>query len=861
MSSEPVSAFPLATALKIAWREARSSTAKFAFVALAVAAGVGVLTGVRGFSEAFRGVLLKEARTLMAGDLLVRTFDDPTAEQTAALEELERRGVGVTRITETLSMMSSDTVEAPLLVSIKAVDPAVYPFYGEVRLDPPRPLAEVLNAGTVAASEDVLLRMEARPGGEVRLGSAMFRIAALVKLEPDRMTGSLNVGPRVMLTREGLERTELMRAGSRASRRYLLRLPAGGPDVAAVREELTRVFPATLITDYREVHPRIERGLRRATTFLSMVSLIAMIIGALGVAMAMHSHLQQRMDGIAIMKCLGARSSQIVRIYLAQTALLGLAGGVLGVGFGVLIQASFPRLIERYFQLRPEQVFDAPSAIQGFLIGILATLLFTLPPLLGIRDIRPALIFRREMEESQGTLRQRLRAAGPSMAAGAGVLLGVGLIAFWLAGGEWKSALTLSVTFLGALTVSIAALSAVAWLLLRALRSLVRRASPALPALLRHGIANLYRPGNHAAAVLVALGIGVTFIVTVYLLQQGLVTEMSRSAPKDMPNVFLINITEQEREGVLELLRRQPGLENRPEIFASVRARITGVNGVPIAQLRLGERVNRFQREQTVTWATEKPSDLTVIEGAWWPPAGDAEPKLCISEREAQALRLKPGARLELTAGGVQVNALVACLHRPERERFGPDLDFVFNPPALRGMPVLYFGGVRMNPRNVAALQNAAYRQYPTVTVINAAEVLAIVQEVVDQMALVVRFVALFAMLAGVIILASSVAGTRFRRIREAAILKTLGATRRRVIAIFSVEFLILGAVAGLIGGVIATGLSRVLLTRMLDAPFRLDPLANAAAVALTALIAMCAGWLASYRILGQKPMEVLRNE
>jgi putative ABC transport system permease protein len=200
-------------------------------------------------------------------------------------------------------------------------------------------------------------------------------------------------------------------------------------------------------------------------------------------------------------------------------------------------------------------------------------------------------------------------------------------------------------------------------------------------------------------------------------------------------------------------------------------------------------------------------------------------------------------------------------VYRVEEERFGSDMDFVFRPGALRGIPVMYFGGVRMKPENVAALQRAAYEQYPTVTVINAAEVLAIVQGVMDQAAAVIRFVSMFTVVAGVIILASSVAGTRFRRIREAAILKTLGATRKRVIAIFSVEFLILGSVAGLIGSLLASGLSALLLRRMLDAPFRLDLGPNVAAIALTALLAVTAGWLASYRVLGQKPLEVLRNE
>jgi putative ABC transport system permease protein len=207
------------------------------------------------------------------------------------------------------------------------------------------------------------------------------------------------------------------------------------------------------------------------------------------------------------------------------------------------------------------------------------------------------------------------------------------------------------------------------------------------------------------------------------------------------------------------------------------------------------------------------------------------------------------------------MNAQVVNIHRTEAIRVGAANEFIFDPPTLAGLPATYYGGVRVKPADVAALQRAAYKMFPTVSVINAADVLQIVQDVVDQIALVIRFISLFTILAGVIILASSIAGTRFRRIREVVILKTLGATKRRVVGIFSVEFLILGAVAGLMGSLLATGFSSLLLKRFFEARFRFDPLPNLVAVLTTALIANAAGWLASFRILGRKPLEILREE
>ncbi|MCP5111978.1 MAG: ABC transporter permease, partial [bacterium] len=312
-----------------------------------------------------------------------------------------------------------------------------------------------------------------------------------------------------------------------------------------------------------------------------------------------------------------------------------------------------------------------------------------------------------------------------------------------------------------------------------------------------------YRPGNHAEAVLVALGVGVMFTFTVFLLQNGLLQEMMRNAPADMPNVFLINITNRERVGLVELLNKQPGLKGEPGVYASVRAKIVTVDGTPIEQLPLDGWKQRYRRERSVTWHDRQPPQIDVVDGAWWDPASNAAEagvQLCLADHIAEALNVRPGSVIDWEASGLSIRSTVACVLLVEEVRFGASLDFVFNPGSLDQLPTTYFGGVRVEPEAVGALQRAAYEAYPTITVINAAEVLAIVQEVIDQVALVVRFVSFFAILAGVVILASSVAGTRFRRIREAAILKTLGATRKRVIAIFSLEFLILGGVAGLIG-------------------------------------------------------------
>jgi len=854
------------TAAKIAWREGRASSVKFFFVILAVAAGVGALTGVRGFAASFKQLLLKEARTLMAADVSVRQFLLPNAEQQAKLAEFEKQGILRTWITETVTMAATERMPDPLLVSVKAVDPSEYPFYGEVVLKPAGLLAAVLTADQVAVSEDLLLRLQMKLGDTIKVGGIDFRAAAIVEKEPDRMAGSLNVGPRLMMSRAGLERTNLLRFGSRAAQRLLFKLPPevkGPPDavnaakVEKIRLELKSTFPEAMVIDFRETHPLITRGLTRSTTFLSLVSLIALIVGAIGVAMAIHSHVQQRLDSIAIMKCLGANSTQVMRIYLLQTLALGLLGGLLGVLFGALIQAAFPLLIARYFQIAPDFRIDPSSVAQGILIGLLATVLFTAVPLLAVRHIRPILILRRDMSETRLPWRERLRRQWPALLAGVLILLGMAGIAGWLAEGNWRDSARLGLFFVGGLAFSLLLLSGAAWLLLWLLRRFQQHVPFWFPSALRHGIANLYRPGNQAGAVLVALGVGVMFTLTVYLVQQQMIGQLAASAPPGMPNVFLIDIQDSQKDALVKLLKAQQGVTREPEIVPAVAIRLKTVNGKALDQLELKGFERRFLQTRTVTWYDTKPDFVEMASGNWLAGPND----VLINEDAAKALKAKRGTALQFDAYGRTINVQVVGTFKIEQVRMGSGVEFIFRKDQLAGLPLNYFGGVRVKTSQVAALQRASYRQFPTISVINVADVLDIIQEVVDQIAVVVRFISGFAIVAGIIILASSIAGTRFRRIREVAILKTLGGTRRRIAAIFSVEFLVLGALAGLLGGGLATGFSYLLMSRFFEAELGASLLPVIVAIVGSALIANVAGWLASSRILAQRPLRILRDE
>ncbi len=840
------------TASKIAWRELRASPAKFLFVVLAVAVGVAALSGVKGFGYAFRGMLLRNAKQLIAADLQAQTWGNLPPEKIPRMQQIGAKYGILTRVTETVSMAASVKQHIPQMVSVKAVDPALYPFYGTFTLSPAKPLRDLLcNDSSVVVTPELELRMKVSPGDTIRLGGKDFLITGTLLTEPDRLASGFGPGMRVIMSRAALDRTGLIQFGSRAAQRFLFKLRPG-VDLDAIKSAIRSDIHRVYISDYREGSPAVGKAIDNTTTFLSLVSLIALIVGSLGVAMAMYSHLQQRMDTIAVMKAVGARSKQVMQIYLLQTLWLGIAGGLIGVAIGAAVQRSFPWLIHRVFALLPHVPWDWSFSLQGMSLGILATLLFTLPPLMNIRNVRPSLVFRRNMSDAGAESRKHWREKLPSWFGALLIFAGFYFIAVWLSQ-SWL----MGSYFIGGLTASLVALGLVAALLLLLMRWLVRKGSKRLPPPFRHGFANLYRPGNQARSVLVALGVGVMFTLTTFLLQRTVLRQVTAEGPGREGNVFLLDV--RDSSAMSKLIESQTGVTSKVQLVGYIVARMLSKNGIPAAQLQLAKGRKEDLQTLRITTAKSVPDGLAVEKGRWWMP-DSAQPQLAVSEEAQRSYRLHLGDRLQFqVAGRSLVAPLVAVFHREQRAPVRYDL--VLPQDALAGLPVTYYGAVHVKPKDIPRVDEAVFEKFPTVTVMNLADVLARIQEAIDQVALVVRFLAAFAILAGIIILSSSVAGTRYRRIREVAILKTLGATRSRITGIFSIEFSILGAVAGLVGGILANVFTRIIADRFIDAGFDFDWLSLLLVVFATALLANIAGWLASARILDQRPLEVLRAE
>jgi putative ABC transport system permease protein len=861
----------------IGWRDLKSAPGKFGFVVLSVAVGVAALVGVRGFSDSFRRTLNTEARSLMAGDLSARMFQEPTAAEknkiAAIIQESGQKGqqgngaIRSTWVTEAISMASVPPDPVPLLVSLKAVDPSEYPYYGTAELEPAMSLQQALDGDSAVVAEEFLIRLNARVGQTLRLGGRNFRIAAVLRQEPDRIFAEAAMGPRVMISQAALERTGLMAPGSRASRRLLLKLPeptaaglagksSAGVDPVAMRKQLEEALPDAQVMDFREGNPGLSQGLDNATAILSLICLVAMVLGAIGVAMAMHAHLEQRMDMLAILKAVGAGSGDLLRIFLLQTLGLGLAGGVLGVAVGVGVMEALPAVFGKLLPVHAVLEFPWRSALAGLGTGLLTTLLFCLPPLLDVRAVRPVLVLRRLVEqgpEGVGAWFARWWARRLQLGLSILVVAALGGIAWALSDsakvGGWFAFL---------FAVALLVLLALAWVALRVLRFLLDRVRLHLPSSLRHGLSNLYRPGNQSAAVMAALGTGVMLILAVYLMQAALLRDLHETASPKLPNVFVIDVTSDEVAGVKEFFAHQPGVSQALDLMPVMTGRFVSLNGQTLDQLKGQHFPRRMLERAELSWADAPPAGDKVTQGKWWTDGSTAE--LAVSESVAQRIHLGVGSSVELEVGGTVRKLKVAAVYRADGQHLGARIRFVLPSGLLKDQPATWYGGAHIDPKQVGAMERALFVAYPSITVINVADVLERIESVVDQITFVVRFLAGFSIFAGLMILASSIASTRFRRMREAVVLKTLGATRMRIVRTFSVEFSVLGLLAGSVGVVFANLLTRVLLHR-LDVGFHIEWRATLIALAGTAVLATATGWIASYRILGLRPLEVLREE
>jgi putative ABC transport system permease protein len=841
--------------VRMAVRETRASLRRLFFFFICIAVGVAAIVALRSVIQSVRSVFGTEAKSLIAADVLIATNRDWPAEARATIDRrlAEAGGVERTEMIETPTMVRpADRSKAVAkMAELRAVQPR-FPLYGSVDLQGGQTYAPALLADHgVLVRPELLTAIGVSVGDQILIGEAAFTIRGLIVREPGRGMGEFSLGPRVLIAYDDLASTGLLGFGSRARRAMLLKMPEErvAPLVKTLREDFKDDFINT--RSFRSTEDQVGRDFDRAENYLSLVGLIIVILGGIAVSSVTRVFILQKIRSIAVLKCLGARSGQIIAVYILQVMTLGLAGSLLGVAMARGVLASIPLMLGSSTSILAQAHYgvSASAALQGTAIGVLVSLLFSVVPLLQVRFIKPSLLLRDE------TVRR------PRDWTGIGVTVVVSLALVALT--AWQAA-SLKVGVV--VCVGFAALAVILHLAGRALIALIAPMANSRSFPLRHAVLHLSRPGNQTRVILLAVGLGAFFIVGVRSLQASLLSEFSVQVAADAPDMFLLDVQKGQADGVRAFLSDPSHGAGEYQLIPVLRARVVGVTGQEVT-LDGAEDVRQrgvsIGREFTITYRDHLEANERILAGAFWTgPSPEAE--VSVEKLIAERARLHVGDTMRFDVLGRVVSARVTSIRDVEwRESRNGGFVFVFRPGVLDAAPQTFVAPLK-GPDGVdarARFQHDLVERFPNVSVIDFHEVLETIRDVMSKVTLAITVVGGLVLFSGGLILIGAVAMTKFQRVYEAAVFKTLGANTRTIARMLLFEYGVLGSLAGLIGSLGAVVLTWGVSRWALEIPWRVFVGEHVAGVLLTALLVAIIGVVSSLDVLRNKPLATLRAE
>ena len=840
-------------------RESRGGGLRLFFFVACLAVGVGAVVSVASFSDGMDEGIRREARSLLAADLAIRSRRPIEPAFREAVERIP--GSAMTEVLETLTVVVGAASDPPTsqLVELKAVGP-LYPFYGELELEPAEPLAHLLDAGSVLVAPELLEKLGLGIGDALKVGGQDFRITGVIHSEPDRLGGAFSMGPRMMMSLEGFERAQLRKVGSRIVHRQLVKLPEPfETHVQQIRDEIAETMPdkARYRTEtYLQAQPSLRKGLRRTESYLGLAALLSLIVGGVGIAQTVRTWLAGRLDTIAVYKSIGVRPQQILWLYLGQVLGMAVVASMAGIVLGVALMWVPTQTLQGILPVDHLRPFQPVAWLQGLGLGLGVSLLFAWPPLWSAQRVPPVRVLRRSAEPVPPS-RWAYGAAAFSL------IFGIAAFA-----ALQSRSLTRGVLFAGGLVLVALILGGSS----RVLMALAQRPRRRARLWVRQGLAALARPGASTMSSVVALGLGVLVIFAMFLVEQGLADQLRRDLPDQAPSTFLIDIQPDQWPGVQEGLQAA-GAESYDSVPV-VMARLSAIDGRSVNELveerereakaRGGDaEVWPLRREQRLTYLQTLPDDNQVVAGAddgrLWHQDEVAE--VSVEKEFAENLGIVLGSTLDFDIQGVAQRLRVTSLRTVDWSTFGINFFMVVEPGVLEEAPQHRIAAARLDKEGARSLQDRLAVAFPNVTVIQIREVLARVSDIIERLGLGIRLLGALTVFVGLAILSGAVTAGSVLRGKEVALLKTVGMTRRQVIAGFATEYALIGAVAGTVGTVAAGVLAFFVLTRGMEVAWSAQPHWFLISILGSVVLSVVAGLAASVGPLRKRPVEALRHE
>ncbi len=844
------------TALRFALREMRGGLKGFYVFIACIALGVGAIAGVGSLAGALGEGIAEEGQAILGGDASFTLIHrEASEEERAGLEALGR----VSAVATLRALARDPETLAQTLVEAKAVDRA-YPLYGTLALASGRPLHAVI--GEAPAGEgapwpavvdpSLLASQGIGTGDTFALGRITVEVADTIEAEPDKLSSGVGFGPRVMVSTDALAASGLVQPGSLVEWSYRVAGPDGTLSDAALErlvETAEARFPAAgwEIRTRQDAAPGLRNSIERFAQFLTLVGLTALLVGGVGVANAVRAYLQKKRATIASFRSLGASGGFVFRVYLFQVTALAL----LGIAIGILVGAAIPPLAGTFLAgILPVgqlfRVFPAELALAA-LYGLLTALTFALWPLGRAHDVPPTALFR---DRETGRARPRLRYLLAVAAAGV-VLVTLAVV------------LAYDPFIAGVYVVATAA----AFVLLRAVgagvMALARRAPRAPSAVVRLAVANIHRQGALTPTVVLSLGLSLSLLVTLALIDENLRNTLTSQLPERAPSFFFVDIQDREKDAFVSFLDAEAP-DASVEVQPMLRGRIVSIDGVAAADWPAGEADWVLRGDRGITYSATVPPGSVVTEGAWWQGEGGDTPQVSFADELARELGLSVGDTVRVNVLGREIDTTVANFRTVEWESLSINFVMVFSPNTFRGAPhahlatLTYPDGTDEEAREIALLKDLA-RDFPTVTAVRVKQALEAVNDVVSDLVLAIRAAAGVTLFASVLVLAGTLAASHRGRIYDAVILKTLGATRARIVAAFALEYALLGLATALFAILAGSVAAYFVLEELMQVDFAMLPGAVVGAVVGALVVTVGLGLVGTWRALGEKPAPVLR--
>ncbi len=835
--------------IRLALRDLRGGISSFKIFLGCLVLGVTAIAGIGSISSSIVAGLAADGRVLLGGDVALRLAHRPATP--AQLKWLNERA-DVTRVTSMRSMANRYDRKSRMLVNLKSVD-GLYPLFSSLKLDRAVVLKEALayrdNAWGAVVEPRVLERLGLEIGDMVTVGSASFRLNAVIQSEPDRVGGirSITRGPRFTVDAKSLSATGLVQPGTQISYEYRLRLPTNTP-LTEFRNDLTTKFPEAgwRIRDRTTAAPSAERFINRTAQFLTLVGLTALLIGGVGAGNAVRGYLNGKTTIIATLKCIGAERRLIFRIWLTEIAFMTGAAILLGLLIGAALPVAVSAALAELLPVPLKIGFYPEPLLLATCYGVLVSAAFSLWPLARACAIAPGSLFRDLVVPANSKV---------SWQTGLLVMLCVGALA----------ALAIITAHDQRIATGFVVGSAIAFALFYGAGKLMMKLAALCGGIkstrVRLALANLHRPGSQTANVVLSMGLGLTVLVAVVVVQSNLARQITETMPSKAPGFYFVDIQPNQIDKFEQTVRRAGTIKNINRV-PMLRGRVTHVKGIPASQVKAAPSAAWVLRnDRGLTWSTTPPEGAKIREGVWWPHNYSGPPLVSFDAGAAAGMGLTIGDTITVNVLGRPITAKIANLRAVDWRTLRVNFVMVFSPGVIQHAPQTHIAAIRLDPKYENAVENAVAANFANISVVRVRDVLKAVSELMDKIAAAVQMTAGITILAGTLVLAGAVAAGHQRRIYDSVVLKVLGAKRRDILATLLLEYGLLALSTALIATALGTFAGWAVLKHVMRAEW-LPVTGSVATTAIGATIFMIGiALLGTWRSLGQKPAPLLRNE